>query len=63
VLRGGAQVEHRAAKASPAALAEPEARRGRWLREIWASTIGKKVIVAITGAFLALWVLLHMLAT
>ena len=35
--------------------------RGRWLREVWASTIGKKVIVAITGAILALYVLVHML--
>jgi succinate dehydrogenase / fumarate reductase cytochrome b subunit len=36
-------------------------RRGRWLREVWASTIGKKVIVAITGALLALYVILHAL--
>ena len=35
--------------------------RGRWLREVWASTIGKKVIVAITGAILALYVILHAL--
>ncbi len=55
------EVAQRAAKASPAALAEPGARRGRWLREVWASTIGKKVIVAITGAILAGWVVLHML--
>jgi succinate dehydrogenase / fumarate reductase cytochrome b subunit len=36
-------------------------RRGRWLREVWASTIGKKVIVAITGIVLAVYVVLHML--
>jgi succinate dehydrogenase / fumarate reductase cytochrome b subunit len=35
--------------------------RGRWLREVWASTIGKKVIVAITGAILAAWLILHVL--
>jgi succinate dehydrogenase / fumarate reductase, cytochrome b subunit len=36
-------------------------RRGRWLREVWTSTIGKKVIVAITGILLALYVILHAL--
>lgn len=36
-------------------------RRYRWLREVWASTIGKKVIVAITGVILALYVILHAL--
>ena len=36
-------------------------KRGRWLREVWDSSIGKKVIVAITGAILALYVLLHAL--
>ncbi len=41
-------------------LAE-SAPRGRWLREVWASTIGKKVIVAITGVLLGLYVLAHML--
>lgn len=35
--------------------------RGRWLREVWASTIGKKVIVAITGLILAVYVFLHAL--
>jgi succinate dehydrogenase / fumarate reductase cytochrome b subunit len=35
--------------------------RGRWLREVWASTVGKKVIVAITGTILALYVVVHML--
>jgi succinate dehydrogenase cytochrome b subunit len=42
------------------ATAVPE-RRGRWLREVWASTIGKKVIVAVTGVILALYVVAHML--
>ena len=41
--------------------AEGSAKRGRWLREVWESSIGKKVIVAITGAILALYVLLHAL--
>jgi succinate dehydrogenase / fumarate reductase, cytochrome b subunit len=36
-------------------------RRGGWLREVWASSIGKKLIVAVTGAILALYVLLHAL--
>jgi succinate dehydrogenase / fumarate reductase cytochrome b subunit len=35
--------------------------RGAWMREVWASTIGKKVIVAITGAILAGYVVLHVL--
>jgi succinate dehydrogenase / fumarate reductase cytochrome b subunit len=35
--------------------------RGRWLREVWSSTVGKKVLVAITGAILALYVIVHML--
>jgi len=38
-----------------------EERRKRWLREYWDSTIGKKLVVAITGAILALYVILHML--
>jgi succinate dehydrogenase / fumarate reductase cytochrome b subunit len=37
------------------------AKRGRWLREVWASTVGKKVIVAITGAILGAYVVLHVL--
>ena len=36
-------------------------RRFRWLREMWASTIGKKVIVAATGIILAAWIILHAL--
>ena len=35
--------------------------RLRWLREVWASTVGKKLIVAITGVILAAYVILHML--
>ena len=34
--------------------------RGRWLREVWASTIGKKVVVATSGAILVAYVVLHM---
>jgi succinate dehydrogenase / fumarate reductase cytochrome b subunit len=34
-------------------------RRGRWVREVWGSTIGKKVIVAITGGVLVAYVILH----
>jgi succinate dehydrogenase / fumarate reductase, cytochrome b subunit len=52
--------EHRVGERTSASI-DPAERRGRWLREVWASTIGKKVIVAITGAFLALYVVLHML--
>src|SRR5687768_13078562 len=36
-------------------------RRGAWLRELWRSTIGKKVIVATTGAILAVYIVLHVL--
>jgi succinate dehydrogenase / fumarate reductase cytochrome b subunit len=36
-------------------------RRGAWLREVWHSSVGKKVIVAITGAVLALYVIAHVL--
>jgi succinate dehydrogenase / fumarate reductase, cytochrome b subunit len=36
-------------------------KRGLWLREVWASSIGKKVIVAITGLILGLYVVLHAL--
>jgi succinate dehydrogenase / fumarate reductase, cytochrome b subunit len=35
--------------------------RGRWLKEFWDSTIGKKIVVATTGILLALYVVLHML--
>ena len=35
--------------------------RLRWLREVWESTIGKKFIVAATGAVLAAYVVLHAL--
>ena len=40
-------------------VAEGSQKRGRWLREVWDSSIGKKVVVAITGSILALYVLLH----
>src|SRR5688572_22663531 len=36
-------------------------RRGAWLREFWASSVGKKQIVAVTGAILILFVVTHML--
>jgi hypothetical protein len=35
--------------------------RLRWLREVWASTLGKKIIVAMTGVLLAGYVILHAL--
>lgn len=35
--------------------------RLRWLSEVWGSTIGKKLIVGITGLILAAYVVLHML--
>jgi len=35
--------------------------RGRWLRELWASTIGKKIIIAATGMILGGYVVLHVL--
>jgi len=35
--------------------------RGAWLREVWRSSVGKKVIVAITGLVLGLYVLVHVL--
>lgn len=38
-----------------------DVRRGRWLREVWQSTIGKKVIVAISGVILGLYVVAHAL--
>ena len=36
-------------------------RRGAWLREFWASSVGKKQIVAVTGFVLILFVVTHML--
>jgi succinate dehydrogenase / fumarate reductase cytochrome b subunit len=44
-----------------AAGSTPQKLRGRWLREYWASTIGKKLAVAITGAILVTYVVLHVL--
>lgn len=35
--------------------------RLRWLREVWASTLGKKVLVATSGVILAAYVILHAL--
>jgi len=35
--------------------------RGAWLREVWRSSVGKKVIVAITGFVLILYVIAHVL--
>ena len=34
-------------------------KRGAWLREVWDSSVGKKVIVAITGTILAAYLVLH----
>jgi succinate dehydrogenase / fumarate reductase, cytochrome b subunit len=34
--------------------------RGAWVREVWRSSVGKKVIVAITGFVLVLFVIGHM---
>ena len=33
--------------------------RGTWVREVWASSVGKKVIVALTGTILAVYIVLH----
>ena len=35
--------------------------RGRWLREVWSSTIGKKIVVAISGVILMAYVIVHAL--
>jgi succinate dehydrogenase / fumarate reductase, cytochrome b subunit len=35
--------------------------RGAWVREYWRSSVGKKQIVALTGAILILFVITHML--
>jgi succinate dehydrogenase / fumarate reductase cytochrome b subunit len=35
-------------------------KRGAWLREFWDSSIGKKQVVAVTGAVLILYVVAHM---
>lgn len=48
------------AKTTAAVRGAPET-RGRWLREVWASTIGKKIIVAVTGSILVVYVVLHVL--
>ncbi len=36
-------------------------KRGAWLREFWGSSVGKKQVVAVTGAVLILYVISHML--
>jgi len=36
-------------------------KRGAWLREVWDSSVGKKVIVALTGFVLVGYVIAHML--
>jgi succinate dehydrogenase / fumarate reductase cytochrome b subunit len=43
--------------------AEGSARRPRlrWLSEVWGSTVGKKLIVGLTGVILVAYVILHML--
>ena len=41
------------------AAGSAEQPRLRWLKEFWGSTPGKKIIVATTGVFLALYVILH----
>jgi succinate dehydrogenase / fumarate reductase cytochrome b subunit len=53
----------RTATEGPAAMhgSDVPAQRGLWLREVWRSTIGKKVMVAITGAILVAYVILHVL--
>ena len=35
--------------------------RGAWVREFWHSSVGKKQVVALTGAILVLYVIAHML--
>lgn len=39
----------------------PAQQRGRWVRELWHSTIGKKLVVASTGGILGLYVVVHAL--
>ena len=41
------------------ATGSAEQPRLRWVREFWGSTLGKKIVVAVTGVFLALYVILH----
>jgi succinate dehydrogenase / fumarate reductase cytochrome b subunit len=43
------------------AAGSAEQPRLRWLREVWNSTLGKKILVAITGVILAAYVILHAL--
>jgi succinate dehydrogenase / fumarate reductase cytochrome b subunit len=60
----GAWAAHRIAAVPATAQLDAsvrEERRGRWLREVWASTIGKKIIVATTGVVLGIYLILHVL--
>src|SRR5438874_11044026 len=43
-----------------AAPATPSVRTG-WLSDFWASAIGKKAVMALTGIFLFGWIFAHML--
>jgi len=43
------------------AAGNAEQPRLRWLREFWGSTMGKKIIVAVTGVVLVAYVILHAL--
>ena len=43
------------------AAGSAEQPRLRWVREFWASTLGKKIVVAATGVILAAYVILHAL--
>ncbi len=41
--------------------ADAPSTRGEWLRELWGSTVGKKIIVATTGFILFGYIVLHVL--
>jgi succinate dehydrogenase / fumarate reductase cytochrome b subunit len=49
------------APAHAGAAGSGEQPRLRWLREVWGTTLGKKIIAATTGFVLALYVILHAL--
>jgi succinate dehydrogenase / fumarate reductase cytochrome b subunit len=49
------------APAPAGAAGSGEQPRLRWLREVWGSTLGKKIIAAISGFVLAAYVILHAL--
>ncbi len=49
---------------APSLAGAERTRRGprlRWFRELWSSTVGKKLIVAVTGVILVAYVILHVL--